>query len=119
METDKISQVYALWKDAIIKGDLECLKQVYSDTFLWTNNMGITNSKATVLKKTSSSNIEYVSWEDQNIDIYFRKEIAILKSTQKLGLIVFGQSINAKLDITIHFIRKGNSWLLETINESY
>ena len=119
MKSDRIKQTYMLWKDAVIKGDVHCLNRMYADNFLWTNNMRITNCKTEILKKASSFNIQYLSWEDENIDIRLDGESAILKSTQILKLRVFHQSINTKLNITVQFTNRNDNWLLETIHESY
>ncbi len=119
MKSEKIKQTYMLWKDAVIKGDVDCLNRVYADNFSWTNNMGITNCKTKILKKASSYNIQYLSWQDENIHITFDGEHAILKSTQILKLKVFQQSINAKLNVTVQFTKRNNNWLLESIQESY
>jgi ketosteroid isomerase-like protein len=119
METDRIKETYTLWKDAVIKGDVHFLNQLYADNFLWKNNMEITEGKTKILSKASSQNIEYLSWKDENIEIQFQGKNAILKSKKILRLRVFGHFINTKLNITVQFINKDNTWFLETIHESY
>jgi ketosteroid isomerase-like protein len=119
MKTNSVREVYTLWKDAVIKGDLLTLNEVYADNFLWTNNMGITDCKTKILSKASSQNIQYLSWDDENIDIQFQGENAILKSKQILRLRVFGHFINTEVNVIVQFINKDNTWLLETIDEFY
>ncbi|MEP7141399.1 MAG: nuclear transport factor 2 family protein [Ferruginibacter sp.] len=117
MEIEEIENAYIFWKKAVIKADTALLDEVCTDGFSWTNNMGITRSKSEILSRTRSGNLQYLSWTDENMDINFQEENAILKSTQILKLKVFDQYINRKQHITVQFIKQNDSWRLATVGE--
>src|SRR5690242_11830177 len=96
--TEEIKEAYLHWKNAMINGDLPVLEKIYSDNFLWTNNMGITNNKTQNLNKISSGNLRYLSWTNENMTIEIVDDIAILKTREILKLIVYSQRVTAVQD---------------------
>ncbi len=76
MSTEEIQKIYALWKDAVIKGDIQLLDKMYADNFSWTNIIGTTNNKAENLYKVSSGNLRYTSWVNKDISIDIAEDLA-------------------------------------------
>jgi len=98
--------------NAMIKGDLPVLEKIFTDNFLWTNNMGITNDKKQNLNKISSGNLHYLSWINEDMTIDILDDIAILKTREILKLLVYKQSVSAVQDVALIFINRNGNWLL-------
>ena len=112
MKTEEIKQAYAYWKNAVIKGDLISLNNVYTENFLWTNCMGITKNKSENLNRISSGDIRYLSWMNEDMTVRVYNDIAILKTREILKMIVYDQRINTVRDVTVIFINQSGEWKL-------
>ena len=112
VRTEEIKEAYSHWKNAMIKGDLPILEKIYTENFLWTNNMGITNNKMQNLNKISSGNLHYLSWINEDMTVDILGDIAILKTREILKLVVYSQTVSAVQDVTLIFINHDGNWLL-------
>ncbi|HEY6977345.1 MAG TPA: nuclear transport factor 2 family protein [Chitinophagaceae bacterium] len=112
IRTEEVKQAYAHWKNAMIKSDLHVLEKIYTDNFLWTNNMGITNNKTENLNKISSGNLRYLSWINESMTVDMLGDIAIIKTREILKMIVYNQRVSAVQDVTVIFINQDGNWLL-------
>ena len=112
MKTEEIEEAYAYWKNAVIKGDLVSLNNIYTEEFLWTNSMGITKNKTENLNRISSGDIQYLSWVNEDITVHEEAEFTILKTREILKMLVYDQRINTVRDVTLIFVNQNGHWQL-------
>jgi ketosteroid isomerase-like protein len=110
--TEEIKEAYAHWKNAMIKADLRVLEKIYTENFLWTNNLGLANNKTQNLNKISSGDLRYLSWINEDMTVDILGDIAILKTREILKLIVYNQRVSAIQDVALIFINQDGNWLL-------
>ena len=79
MKTEEIKQAYEFWKNAVIKGDLASLNNIYTENFIWTNSMGIKKNKTENLNKISSGDLQYLSWMIEDMTVNMVGDIPNLK----------------------------------------
>ena len=112
MKEDEIKEAFAIYKKAVISGDLETLEQVHSDNFVWNTHFNLQINKSENIKRISSGNLSYLSWTNEDMQVLITGETAVLKSRQILKIIVYGLSINTEQDITAFFVKRNRRWLL-------
>lgn len=118
MKTEEIKRAYAYWKNAIIKGDLVSLNNIYTENFLWTNSMGIRKNKTENLNKISSGDLQYLSWMNEDMTVNIAGDIAILRTREILKMIVYDQRINTVRNVILIFINQSGEWKLAGGEES-
>ena len=117
MKEDEIKEAFAIYKKAVISGDLETLEHVHSDNFVWNTHFNLQINKSENIKRISSGNLSYLSWTNEDMQVSITGETAVLKSRQILKIIVYGLSINTEQDITVFFVKCNGKWLLSGGNE--
>ena len=60
MKEDEIKEAFAIYKKAVISGDLETLEQVQSDNFVWNTHFNLQINKSENIKRISSGNLSYL-----------------------------------------------------------
>jgi len=112
VKVEEIKHAYEYWKNAVISGDLSSLDMICDENFAWTNDMGVTNNKTENLYKIASGNLRYLSWINEDITVKVVGDVGILRTREKLKLIVYRQRVNAIQDVTAIFINQNGKWLL-------
>ncbi len=112
MKEDEIKEAFAIYKKAVIHGDLETLEHIHSDNFVWNTHFNIQINKSENIKRISSGNLSYLSWTNENMRVLITGETAVLKSRQILKIIVYGLPVKTEQDITAFFVKRNGRWLL-------
>ncbi|MBD0289288.1 MAG: nuclear transport factor 2 family protein, partial [Flavisolibacter sp.] len=112
MKEDEIKDAFAIYKKAVISGDLETLEHLHSENFVWNTHFDLQINKSENIQRISSGNLSYLSWTNEDIRVLSTGETAVLKSRQILKIIVYGLSINTEQDITAFFVKHNGRWLL-------
>ncbi len=112
MKEDEIKEAFANYKEAVIHGDIKSLERIHSEDFVWNTNFNIAINKSDNIKRISSGNLRYLSWTNEDMQVFITGETATLKSRQILKIIVYGLPVNTEQDITAFFVKRKGEWLL-------
>jgi ketosteroid isomerase-like protein len=119
LKVNEIRHTYEYWKNAMLNADLVCLDEIYDDSFLWTNSMGFRNDKNDKLKQIASGDLQYLSWENEDLAIHVVGNVATLKAREILEMKIYRQRVHAVQDVIALFIKRKGRWVLAAGQEIY
>jgi len=117
VKEQEIKDLYIRWRGAIIANDIQFLQQLFSDDFQSVRNVGRPKGKVDELLWMGVRNVQYLNWEDTNVSIDTAGEIAVVRCTQRLQVLIYDLPARIDREILLTFVRQDNQWLLQQFSE--
>lgn len=112
----EVARLANAWATAELHGDVAFLERTFADDFIGIGPLGFMLTKQEWLARHRSGDMQYDSFNLDEITVRVYNEAAVLIGRQSQDASYRGNSINAQFRITLVFVEQQGQWKLASLH---